>query len=127
MIVCRYTITKAMTEHLMFRKRGNVPLAIVRPSIVVHTPHNNKQKPTENTIKHNTKTQGSCWKEPSPGWIDVISSASAVYMAVCKFLLFSYNCVAVSAINCLVLFGCVSLAFTSFRRLEQAKPRSLLS
>lgn len=54
-----YTFTKAMAEHLLVKNRGSVPLAIVRPSII-----------------------GSAWKEPEPGWVDVISAAGAVYTAV---------------------------------------------
>ena len=54
-----YTFTKAMTEHLMVKHRGSVPLAIVRPSIV-----------------------GGSYREPVPGWIDVISAAGAVYLSV---------------------------------------------
>mmetsp|Transcript_15877 Transcript_15877/g.31108 ORF Transcript_15877/g.31108 Transcript_15877/m.31108 type:complete len:1225 (+) Transcript_15877:37-3711(+) len=53
-----YTFTKAMTEQLLVKNRGNVPLAIVRPSIV-----------------------GCAWREPVPGWVDVISAAGAVYLA----------------------------------------------
>ncbi len=54
-----YTMTKAMTEQLLIKNRGDVPLVILRPSIV-----------------------GSAWTEPTPGWVDVISAAGAVYIAV---------------------------------------------
>eukprot|EP00456_Euglypha_rotunda_P052299 TRINITY_DN4214_c0_g1_i19.p1 TRINITY_DN4214_c0_g1~~TRINITY_DN4214_c0_g1_i19.p1 ORF type:complete len:635 (-),score=53.32 TRINITY_DN4214_c0_g1_i19:12-1916(-) len=54
-----YTFTKAMTEDILVRRRGTVPLAIVRPSII-----------------------GSAWKEPFPGWVDAISAAGTVYIAV---------------------------------------------
>ena len=53
-----YTFTKAMTEHLMEKRRGHVPLVIVRPSII-----------------------GSSWREPVPGWVDAITAAGAVYMS----------------------------------------------
>ncbi len=42
-----YTLTKCLAEHLLSEKRGSVPLAIVRPSIV-----------------------SASWKTPFPGWID---------------------------------------------------------
>ncbi len=42
-----YTFTKCITEHLLERHRGDVPLCIVRPSIVSAT-----------------------WQHPFPGWID---------------------------------------------------------
>ncbi|CAK9022477.1 Fatty acyl-CoA reductase 2 [Durusdinium trenchii] len=55
-----YTLTKAMAEVMISRHRGNIPLAIVRPSIV-----------------------GASWREPCPGWVDVVSAASAVFMGIC--------------------------------------------
>ena len=54
-----YTMTKAMTEQLLIKHRGDIPLVICRPSIV-----------------------GSAWSEPVPGWVDVVSAAGAVYIAV---------------------------------------------
>jgi fatty acyl-CoA reductase len=42
-----YTFTKCLSEHLLHRYKGNIPLAIVRPSII-----------------------SSSWKEPRAGWID---------------------------------------------------------
>jgi nucleoside-diphosphate-sugar epimerase len=63
-----YTFTKAITEHMLFRKflatRSKVPLAICRPAIVT-----------------------ASWKEPIPGWVDDISAASAVYAGIAQGLL----------------------------------------
>jgi fatty acyl-CoA reductase len=42
-----YTFTKCIAEHLLMARKGDVPLAIVRPSIVAAT-----------------------WRHPFPGWID---------------------------------------------------------
>eukprot|EP01080_Neovahlkampfia_damariscottae_P012923 gene12923-7433_t len=53
-----YTFTKNMTEQLLVRRRGDMPLAITRPSIV-----------------------GSALKEPQPGWIDSVSGGSGIYLA----------------------------------------------
>jgi len=53
-----YTFTKAMTEHLIEKRRAHVPVIIVRPSII-----------------------GSSWREPVPGWVDCLTAAGAVYMA----------------------------------------------
>lgn len=53
-----YTFTKNMTEQLIIRKRGNLPLVICRPSIV------------------------SCsLKEPYAGWVDAVSASGSVYLA----------------------------------------------
>ena len=63
-----YTFTKSLTEHLLAERRGNVPLLFFRPSII-----------------------GACYKEPTPGWIDTVSAASALYvtagMGIMKFML----------------------------------------
>ncbi|MBI4411941.1 MAG: SDR family oxidoreductase [Deltaproteobacteria bacterium] len=42
-----YTYTKCLAEHLLVERKGDVPLTIVRPSIV-----------------------SACWRHPFPGWID---------------------------------------------------------
>lgn len=42
-----YTYTKCLAEHLLSQRRGDVPLAIVRPSII-----------------------SASWATPKPGWID---------------------------------------------------------
>ncbi|MCB0973802.1 MAG: SDR family oxidoreductase [Actinobacteria bacterium] len=42
-----YTVTKAIAEHLLFERREQVPLSIVRPSII-----------------------SASWRRPFPGWID---------------------------------------------------------
>jgi len=42
-----YTFTKCITEHLIAQRRGDVPVVIVRPSIV-----------------------SASWKAPFPGWLD---------------------------------------------------------
>jgi len=52
-----YTLTKAMAEVILERHHGDVPLSIVRPSIV-----------------------GASWREPLPGWVDVVSAATAVFI-----------------------------------------------
>lgn len=54
-----YTLTKAMTEVLVMRRRGHMPVCILRPSII-----------------------GCAWQDPVPGWVDVVSAAGAVYIAV---------------------------------------------
>ena len=54
-----YTLTKAMAETILEKRRGNVPLTILRPSIV-----------------------GASWREPTPGWVDCISAAGAVFVTV---------------------------------------------
>jgi len=54
-----YTYTKQIAEHLLVNEGKNLPLTIVRPSIV-----------------------GASWKEPFPGWIDNYNGPSGLYIAV---------------------------------------------
>lgn len=62
-----YTYTKSMVERILKKRRGDMSLTILRPSIV-----------------------GSSWRDPNIGWIDTVSAASAVYLlggiGVIKFL-----------------------------------------
>ena len=53
-----YTFTKCLTEHLLVKRRGTLPVCLIRPSIV--TP--------------------ALW-EPVPGWVENVSGLGAVMMA----------------------------------------------
>lgn len=53
-----YTFTKSLTERLLAKLRGHVPLIILRPTII-----------------------GGAWSEPFPGWVDSVSAAGAFYMS----------------------------------------------
>jgi len=55
-----YTFTKNIGEKLLKKHRGNIPLVIVRPSII-----------------------GAANQEPLVGWVDSISAATAVYLVGC--------------------------------------------
>lgn len=60
-----YTYTKAMAEYLLIEESGDLPVAIVRPSIV-----------------------GASWEEPVPGWVDNLNGPTGLLAAVGKGLLF---------------------------------------
>jgi len=51
-----YTFTKSMTERILKKRKGDIPITIIRPAII-----------------------GSSWEEPLPGWVDTISAAGALY------------------------------------------------
>ena len=59
-----YTYTKAIAESLVLKHGNELPLTIVRPSIVCST-----------------------WREPFPGWIDNLNGPTALFVAVGKGLL----------------------------------------
>ncbi|KAL9643588.1 hypothetical protein ABK040_010201 [Willaertia magna] len=54
-----YTLTKHIAEKLLIYNKGNIPICIIRPSIV-----------------------GAALNEPFPGWIDSISAGAAVYLFI---------------------------------------------
>ena len=54
-----YTLTKCLAEHLLVERAGDVPLAIVRPSII-----------------------SAAWKRPFPGWIDSDAAFAAFVMVI---------------------------------------------
>ncbi|XP_075543403.1 fatty acyl-CoA reductase 1-like isoform X1 [Dermacentor variabilis] len=70
-----YALSKAVTESLLLDKQRELPLAIVRPSIVT-----------------------ASWKEPLPGWIDNYKActgiAVSISMGLLPSLLLSKDCVA---------------------------------
>jgi len=49
-----YTLTKCLAEHLLVERRGDVPLSIVRPSVI-----------------------SASWRDPFPGWIDSTAAFGA--------------------------------------------------
>ncbi|NXX51383.1 FACR1 reductase, partial [Tricholaema leucomelas] len=59
-----YTYTKALSEYLIQQERGNLNIAIIRPSIV-----------------------GASWHEPFPGWIDSFNGTSGIFVAAGKGIL----------------------------------------
>ena len=63
-----YTFTKNIGEKLLKKHRGNVPLVIVRPSII-----------------------GAAAYEPFVGWVDAVSAATAVYITGCLGMLRDLN------------------------------------
>jgi thioester reductase-like protein len=53
-----YTLSKCLAEHLVFERRGDLPVTIVRPSII-----------------------SAAWRYPEPGWID--SRAAFAGLVLC--------------------------------------------
>ncbi|CAF3077294.1 unnamed protein product [Rotaria socialis] len=59
-----YTFTKALAEYILSQEAKDLPLAIIRPSIV-----------------------GSSWREPIPGWVDNYNGPSGLVVATGKGML----------------------------------------
>lgn len=52
-----YTFSKCLCEQLLKAARGTLPVIIMRPSVI-----------------------GSSWAEPTPGWVDTLSTCGAMYL-----------------------------------------------
>ncbi|KAJ7329283.1 hypothetical protein JRQ81_015457, partial [Phrynocephalus forsythii] len=63
-----YTFTKALGEYLVQQEKGNLNIAIIRPSIV-----------------------GASWREPFPGWIDNFNGTSGLLIAVKYHVMSTYK------------------------------------
>lgn len=63
-----YTYTKALAEHLIAQEARDLPVAIVRPSIVT-----------------------AAWREPLPGWVDNLNGPTGLLLAIGKGLLRSLH------------------------------------
>lgn len=63
-----YTYTKSLAEHLIALEASDLPVAIVRPSIVT-----------------------ASWREPLPGWVDNLNGPTGLILAVGKGLLRSMH------------------------------------
>jgi fatty acyl-CoA reductase len=54
-----YTFAKAVAENVLVKEASNLPLIIVRPSII-----------------------GSTWREPLPGWTDNMNGPTGIFVGV---------------------------------------------
>lgn len=59
-----YTFTKSLAENLLVENRGQLPLAIIRPSIIT-----------------------AAWREPYRGWIDNLNGPTGLYLATSQGIL----------------------------------------
>ncbi|XP_066999397.2 putative fatty acyl-CoA reductase CG5065 isoform X2 [Anabrus simplex] len=64
-----YTYTKAVAEHVLVSHGGNLPIAIVRPSIVT-----------------------AAWREPLPGWVDNLNGPTGMIAGAGKGILRTVLC-----------------------------------
>ena len=65
----KYVFTKSLAENLIVEECGDIPVAIVRPSIVA-----------------------SSWKEPFPGWVDNFTGLTGLSLAIYKGVLRHIPC-----------------------------------
>lgn len=97
-----YTLTKCLSEHLLARRRGDLPLAIVRPSII-----------------------SASWQFPKPGWIDSYAAFAGFVSLIGMGLLRS---VAANETTILDVVPCDEVANSIVRTAfwQESRPRPLV-
>ncbi|KAJ7329297.1 hypothetical protein JRQ81_015471 [Phrynocephalus forsythii] len=98
-----YTFTKALGEYLVQQEKGNLNIAIIRPSIV-----------------------GASWREPFPGWIDNINHFNGFLIAAGKGIIRTVKCNLEAVADIVPVDVAISLSlaagwYTAFHR-----PKSML-
>lgn len=56
-----YTYAKALAENLLVEEASNLPVIVVRPSII-----------------------GAVWRDGLPGWTDNVNGPTGIFVAVCE-------------------------------------------
>jgi len=64
-----YTYTKALAERILVQEAGDLPIAVVRPSIV-----------------------SAAWREPIPGWVDNLNGPTGLIVGAGKGMLRTLHC-----------------------------------
>lgn len=98
-----YTFTKALAEHMLLKEAGNLPVAIVRPSIVTASLH-----------------------EPMAGWVDNWNGPTGLVSAVGKGLFRTMLCEANYVADMVPVDIVINLMIAAAWRTATAKPDSLL-
>jgi fatty acyl-CoA reductase len=98
-----YTYTKQLAEHLLVTEGADLPVAIVRPSIV-----------------------GAAWKEPFPGWIDNYNGPSGIYIAAGRGLLRSMKGESKASADIVPVDIPVNIMITVAWYTAVARPKSIL-
>ena len=81
-----YTYTKALAETLVVKECKDLPLVIVRPSIVC-----------------------AAWKEPIPGWVDNVNGLGGIIIAGGKGVLRTSYCPQENVIDVIPVDVCINL------------------
>ncbi|XP_058046540.1 fatty acyl-CoA reductase 2-like [Ahaetulla prasina] len=98
-----YTFSKALTEYLIQQEKGDLNVAIVRPSIV-----------------------GASWQEPFPGWIDNFNNVNGFLVAAGKGVIRSLKCNPAAVANIIPVDLAVNLTITAGWYTAVHRPKSLL-
>ncbi|KAL7976329.1 hypothetical protein Chor_002548, partial [Crotalus horridus] len=98
-----YTFSKALTEHLIQQEKGDLNVAIIRPSIV-----------------------GASLKEPFPGWIDNFNNISGCFVAIAKGILQTIKCNPAAIADIIPVDVAINLTITAGWYTAVHRPKSPL-
>ncbi|XP_015681350.1 fatty acyl-CoA reductase 1-like [Protobothrops mucrosquamatus] len=96
-----YTFSKALTEHLIQQEKGDLNVAIIRPSIV-----------------------GASWQEPFPGWVDNFNGVSGLLVAAAKGILRSVKCNLAATADIIPVDLAINLIITAGWHTAVHRPKS---
>ncbi|XP_055839875.1 putative fatty acyl-CoA reductase CG5065 [Episyrphus balteatus] len=97
-----YTFTKALAEHMLLQEAGNLPVAIVRPSIVI-----------------------ASLNEPFAGWVDNWNGPTGLVSAVAKGLFRTIMCEKDFVADMVPVDIVINLMITAAWRTATAKPNGM--
>ncbi|KAM6435937.1 fatty acyl-CoA reductase 1-like isoform 2-T3 [Liasis olivaceus] len=98
-----YTFSKALTEHLIQQEKGDLNVAIIRPSIV-----------------------GASWQEPFPGWVDNFNGTSGFFIAAGKGILQTIKCNRDAVADIIPVDLAINLTISAGWYTAVHRPKSLL-
>lgn len=97
-----YTYTKALAENVLNDECGDLPVAIVRPSIVV-----------------------ASWKEPYPGWVDSVNGTTGIILGCMKGVLRSMVCNSEMVADDIPVDICINLMISVAWHMATFKPNGI--
>ncbi|XP_059487923.1 putative fatty acyl-CoA reductase CG5065 [Neocloeon triangulifer] len=98
-----YTFTKALAEHVLVRESGNLPVAIVRPSIVT-----------------------AAWKDPISGWVDNLNGPTGMIAGAGKGVLRTILCYRDLVADLVPVDICINLMISVAWNTAVHRPRDML-
>lgn len=98
-----YTFTKALAEHVLVQQSGNLPVVIVRPSIVT-----------------------AAWREPIPGWVDNLNGPTGMIAGAGKGVLRTILCYRDLVADLVPVDVCINLMISVAWHTAVSRPKKMM-
>jgi alcohol-forming fatty acyl-CoA reductase len=98
-----YTFTKALAEHVLVQQSGNLPVVIVRPSIVT-----------------------AAWREPIPGWVDNLNGPTGMIAGAGKGVLRTILCYRDLVADLVPVDVCINLMISVAWHTAVSRPKKIV-